>query len=47
MPEADGRETKQFHPDGPRLSQAFFLKGSCGYDSDMPHRLAQILQPDI
>jgi 3-hydroxy-5-phosphonooxypentane-2,4-dione thiolase len=46
MPEADGRDSKQFHEEVPQHREAFFLKGSTAYDWGMQHRLARIFCPD-
>lgn len=46
MPEADSSETKQFHPEIPQRTEAFFLKGSGAYDWGMQHRLARIFRPE-
>jgi 3-hydroxy-5-phosphonooxypentane-2,4-dione thiolase len=46
MPEADGRDSKQFHEEVPQHREAFFLKGSTAYDWGMQHRLARIFRPD-
>lgn len=46
MPEADGRDSKQFHEELPQRSELFFLKGSTAYDWGMQHRLAQIFRPE-
>ena len=46
MPEADATERKDYHLDVPQRSQAFYLKGSTGYDWGMQNRLARVFRPD-
>ena len=46
MPEADGQEAKQFHPEIPQRSTPFFLKGSGAYDWGLQNRLARVFQPE-
>ncbi|HTG02240.1 MAG TPA: 3-hydroxy-5-phosphonooxypentane-2,4-dione thiolase [Nitrospirota bacterium] len=46
MAEADfSKKEKNFHLDIPQKSEAFFLKGSNGYDWGMKNRLARIFNP--
>ena len=46
MAEADhSSKEKVFYPDIPQESQAFYLKGSNGYDWGMKHRLSKIFNP--
>ena len=45
MPEADGKEAKNFHLDIPAENRPFFLKGSNALDWGMQNRLARIFQP--
>jgi putative autoinducer-2 (AI-2) aldolase len=46
MAEADySKKEKKFHTDIPQKSEAFFLKGSNGYDWGMRNRLARIFSP--
>jgi putative autoinducer-2 (AI-2) aldolase len=46
MPEADARETKNFHADVPQKTEGFFLKGSNALDWGLKNRLSQIFSPD-
>jgi putative autoinducer-2 (AI-2) aldolase len=46
MPEQDAAESKQFFESVPQQNEAFFLKGSSGYDWGMQHRLATIFRPE-
>jgi putative autoinducer-2 (AI-2) aldolase len=46
MPEQDAGESKQFFESVPQRNEAFFLKGSSGYDWGMQHRLATIFRPE-
>lgn len=46
MAEADfSKKEKNYHTDIPQKSEAFFLKGSNGYDWGMKNRLARIFNP--
>jgi putative autoinducer-2 (AI-2) aldolase len=45
MPEADGSASKDFRPDVPARSEAFFLKGSNELDWGAKNRLARIFSP--
>jgi 3-hydroxy-5-phosphonooxypentane-2,4-dione thiolase len=45
MPEADVREEKNFYPDVPATSEAFFLKGSNNLDWGLKNRLSNIFDP--
>ncbi len=45
MPEADSAASKDFHPDVPAKSEAFFLKGSNELDWGAKNRLASIFSP--
>jgi putative autoinducer-2 (AI-2) aldolase len=46
MPEQDTSESKQFYESIPQENNAFFLKGSSGYDWGMQHRLATVFRPE-
>ena len=46
MPEADTQGEKNFFLDTPAATDAFFLKGSSGYDWGMQNRLARIFRPE-
>jgi 3-hydroxy-5-phosphonooxypentane-2,4-dione thiolase len=46
MPEADSQAEKDFFPDIPASSDAFFLKGAGSYDWGMKNRLARIFRPE-
>jgi len=45
MPQADTQAGKDFFPDVPAATDAFFLRGSGSYDWGMKNRLARIFQP--
>jgi putative autoinducer-2 (AI-2) aldolase len=46
MPEADTQADKDFFPEIPAATDAFFLKGSASYDWGMKNRLARIFRPE-
>ena len=46
MPEADTQGEKNFFLDTPAATDAFFLKGSSGYDWGMQNRLSRIFRPE-
>ena len=46
MPEADTRDSKDFHAEIPPPEQGYFLKGSGAYDWGMTNRLARIFRPE-
>jgi len=46
MPEADARDTKQFHEGIEAQTPGAFLKGSGSYDWGMTNRLARIFRPE-
>jgi putative autoinducer-2 (AI-2) aldolase len=46
MPEADPKDTKQFHEEVEAQAPEAFLKGSGSYDWGMTNRLARIFRPD-
>jgi 3-hydroxy-5-phosphonooxypentane-2,4-dione thiolase len=45
VPEADSKETKNFHLDVPAKQEPFFLKGSGALDWGMQNRLARVFNP--